>query len=346
MHQDAYSKEIGEDGAPLWAIVPPPTELLGGPLTDLSDRRLSAQVLAAFDTFFGDSAEGAALRTRLVAAASHVMERFSDDPAVIGFEIFNEPQATSAGIERLNASAYPALRDAAPNKLYLFEPSATRNLTDIAPIPDAPLGPMVGYAPHVYTLAFVGDDAAHQAMTKETLRRSNANARTEADAWQAPLIVTEWGYDPNGIQASAYFRWQSELQDEYGASSFFWVWKEESQGSWGCFDHDAATDSWTPRAAVRDALARVRPARVAGWPESVRFDRQSGELELDFRGNPRVKADHEIAIAPALGAPLVVSCDGAPADYSSLDYGAISVRCARGKSGAHVLRVMVAPQTP
>ena len=52
LHQDAYSKEIGEDGAPLWAIQPPPTMLLGGPLTDLGDRRLSTQVQAAFATFF------------------------------------------------------------------------------------------------------------------------------------------------------------------------------------------------------------------------------------------------------------------------------------------------------
>ena len=29
LHQDAYSKEIGEDGAPLWAIEPPPAMLLG-----------------------------------------------------------------------------------------------------------------------------------------------------------------------------------------------------------------------------------------------------------------------------------------------------------------------------
>ena len=34
-HQDAYSKEIGEDGAPLWAISPEPNMLLEGPLTDL-----------------------------------------------------------------------------------------------------------------------------------------------------------------------------------------------------------------------------------------------------------------------------------------------------------------------
>ena len=40
-----YSKEIGQDGAPLWAIVPPPAELLGGPLEDLEVRRLSVQVI-------------------------------------------------------------------------------------------------------------------------------------------------------------------------------------------------------------------------------------------------------------------------------------------------------------
>ena len=54
LHQDAYSKEIGEDGAPLWAIMPPPTELLEGPLNDLEERRISQQVLDAFSTFFGN----------------------------------------------------------------------------------------------------------------------------------------------------------------------------------------------------------------------------------------------------------------------------------------------------
>src|SRR5439155_16508189 len=45
MHQDAYSKEIGEDGAPLWAIVPPPAQLLSGPSDD--SRRTSPEVLNA-----------------------------------------------------------------------------------------------------------------------------------------------------------------------------------------------------------------------------------------------------------------------------------------------------------
>src|SRR6185436_7667614 len=52
LHQDAFSKEIGEDGAPLWAIQPAPDMLLEGPLHDLGERRMSRQVTRAFETFF------------------------------------------------------------------------------------------------------------------------------------------------------------------------------------------------------------------------------------------------------------------------------------------------------
>lgn len=342
LHQDAYSKEIGEDGAPLWAIIPPPTELLEGPLVDLEARRLSKQVLDAFETFFGDSADGSWLRERFTAMAVHVMQRFAEHPAVIGLEIFNEPQATMAGVTRLNDVAYPALRAAAPEKLYLFEPPVTRNVLDVAPVPEAPLGPMTGYAPHVYTLAFVSTDAQKQAMTKETLRTSHANARVEADAWQAPLVITEWGFDPQAIKANEYVTWQSELAEEYGASSFFWVWKERSQGNWGCFDFDPTTQTFSERAALRVALARVRPAAVAGWPTRVSFDRASGAFELEFEGNPRVSAPHRIAIAPVLGEPQAVECDGAPVAYQKAEHGEVRAHCGRGSAAPHLLRVVVA----
>lgn len=342
LHQDAYSKEIGEDGAPLWAILPPPTELLEGPLTDLDQRRTSKQVLDAFETFFGESADGDFLRERFSAMAAHVMQRFASHPAVVGLEIFNEPQATMQGVERLNAVAYPALRGAAKQKLYVFEPPVTRNVLDISPIPEAPLGPMTGYAPHVYTLAFVSTDAQKLAMTKETLRTSHLNARAEADAWQAPLLVTEWGFDPKALKAKEYFTWQSELQAEYRASSFFWVWKERSQGNWGCFDFDAATETFSERAALKHALGVVRPMAVAGWPVRVAFERASGTFELEFDGNPRVREPHRVAVSPVLGAPTSVMCDGEPVDWDSGEYGEIRMACGRGSSARHVLRVEVA----
>lgn len=343
LHQDAYSKEIGEDGAPLWAIVPPPTKLLEGPLTDLEQRRTSKQVLDAFETFFGDGEDGTLLRGRFTQMATHVIERFATHPAVIGLEIFNEPQATMQGVARLNAVAYPALRAAAPNKLYVFEPPVIRNVLDTAPVPEAPLGPMTGYAPHVYTLAFVSSDAQKQAMTKETLRNSHVNARAEAEAWQAPLIITEWGFGPAALKASEYFTWQSELQEQYFASSFFWLWKEQSQGSWGCFDYNTATDAFELRDSVKRALARVRPMAIAGWPTRVEFDRTTGVFELELDGNPRVHEPHRIGIAPLLGEALAVECDGVPVDFVSPMPGELAVDCGKGSAEHHVLRVSVAP---
>ncbi|MEZ4233007.1 MAG: cellulase family glycosylhydrolase [Polyangiaceae bacterium] len=342
LHQDAFSKEIGEDGAPLWAIEPPPEMLLEGPLDDLGDRRLSAQVLAAFETFFSDSATGAELRRRFSQMAAHVAARYADAKNVVGVEIFNEPQSNDAGIARLNQVAYPSIREASPKKLYVYEPPVTRNFTDRSTLADGPLGNLVGYAPHVYTYSFTATDEQKASIDKEKLRRSNANARDEANALQAPLIITEWGIDPLGVKADEYLTWQSELQEEYMASSFFWVWKEQSQGRWGCFDYDDQSAQFSPREAVKRSLARVRPSRVAGWPERFAFDRTSGIFELDFQGDPSIQGPHVIAIAPRLGAPLTVSCDGEGIAASELGRGEYAVECGHDDS-KHRIRVEVSP---
>lgn len=342
-HQDAFSKEIGEDGAPLWAIVPAPTSLLGGPLVDLDQRRLSKQVQDAFATFFGEGPDGARLRDRFAKMATHVAQRFAHEDAVFGFEGFNEPIAVDEGLARFDHTVYPEIRAAAPDKLYLFEPSATRNFLDSASIPAAPLGAMTGYAPHVYTAAFTSTDAQKAALTKDFLTPSNESARREADAWQAPLVITEWGFDPKAPNAAQYFTWESELQEQVMASSFFWVWKEASQGSWGCHDFDATTGAFSPREDVRKALARVRPARVGGWPLSFGFDRASGHFSMTFFADPAVSAPHEIDVAPALGAPTAVRCDGKGVTATTPRPGLYDVACG-GRDGAHhVLEIDVAP---
>ncbi len=206
-----------------------------------------------------------------------------------GIELYNEPIPTeTAELDVLHDEVIAAVHQADPGRLAFFEPNALRNLQDYANIAARPPWPGTVYAPHVYTLAFSGSDADKQAMTRDTLAPSNESARREADSWDAPLAITEFGYDPAGIKADDYLVWQTELQDASQASSFYWVWKEESQGSWGIFDHDAATDAWTVRDHVRKSLARVavegRP-RVAdavrlrpGQPAlRARLHRRSGD---------------------------------------------------------------------
>src|SRR6185436_18186539 len=129
--------EIGEDGAPLWAIQPPPTMKLQGPLDDLGDRRLSQQVQSAFSSFF-DPTDAAHLQERYRAMLAHVAARWADDPAVVGFELFNEPVASEADVDAFSFAAARAVREVAPDKLVFFEPTSIRNLVDFVPKSKAP----------------------------------------------------------------------------------------------------------------------------------------------------------------------------------------------------------------
>src|SRR5262249_30925532 len=89
-HQDAFSKEIGQDGAPRWVLDlllgPGNYPYLGGPLENLSARRFAPATLAAFREFFADN--GGA-QERLAAAAAVVAKRFRRARGVLGYEIMN-----------------------------------------------------------------------------------------------------------------------------------------------------------------------------------------------------------------------------------------------------------------
>jgi endoglycosylceramidase len=343
MHQDDYSKYMGGDGAPLWAIEPAPVKI--GPTPPGVTAQITGQVIQAFDTFFGGSMDGAALQVRFIAAATHVAARFASDPAVIGLEIYNEPPPDISALLPFYQAALPAVRAVMPDKLFAFEPSAFRNIVDTAPLGSGSLGAGTAYAPHIYTYVFnSGSSSAQMAMTKEDLAVSNQSAAAEAASWEAPPLVTEWGYDPAGIHAEQFFTWQAELQEQYQLSSFMWVWKEEPPNEWGCFDYDTATGAFTERALMKKVLARVRPAAVAGWPSAISFDRASGAFSLTFAADPTITGPHLVAVAPALGAPLGVTCDGAAVKPLSTDaYGTLSVMCGQGDGATHTLQVNVAP---
>ncbi|HWE28261.1 MAG TPA: cellulase family glycosylhydrolase, partial [Polyangia bacterium] len=77
LHEDGWSKELCEDGAPLWAIVPPPATLTGGPVPG-PDCHSTGPALAAFDSFWSD-ADG--LEEAYLDMLAHVAARFRDDAA-------------------------------------------------------------------------------------------------------------------------------------------------------------------------------------------------------------------------------------------------------------------------
>jgi endoglycosylceramidase len=329
LHQDAYSKEIGEDGAPLWAISPPPTMLREGPLTDLGDRRSSLQVTAAFQTFFG-SGDPSGLQARFHTMLAHVAAHFADDPGVVGFELFNEPVARDDDVIAFEVAAAEAVHRAAPRKLIFFEPSAVRNFIDFAPQSLTPF-PVPGavYSPHVYTFVFSLDPTRFERATPADLEPSVAGARLEARAWGTPLLIGEFGVGPStDPQNELWMQTQAQLHDRYFASDAFWLWKERSQGFWGVFEHGEASDTWTERPQVVAWVSRVHIARVAGTPTVVESTPLGDAIHVEIAPGSRTAAPHLIYVPERFAARTRAHCDGAEvATARDPATGLISITC-------------------
>lgn len=345
MHQDAYSKEIGEDGAPLWAIQPPPDQLLGGPLTDLGERRTSTQVLRAFKGFFEEDRNS--LQSVFADAAAHVLARFDGDEQVIGLEIYNEPLTTQAALDAFHVKVAGRLR-AVSKKIVAFEPNSIRNFVDSAPIAVAPF-PVENalYAPHVYTLAFGDPKNELASLTPERLARSVENARDEAAAWGTPLLIGELGIAPDATNWDRWIQYEYEAQDAVLASSTFWVWKEESQGSWGLFDK--TNGAWTLRTAYAQAVSRAYVQAAGGDLVSMKVATNGGKprvslsIAYEVRRRDGVDPIDEVYVPELFaGGAFALCCDGKctsgalvpPRDPAT---GIVRVSC--GTTGSHTIEL-------
>ena len=93
MHQDAYSKEIGEDSAPDWAIFPRGYEKnKGGHLGNLTLKRISLDTQRAFASFWKNKrVKGKKLWVHYTDAILYLLEHTAKHPAVAGLQIMNEP---------------------------------------------------------------------------------------------------------------------------------------------------------------------------------------------------------------------------------------------------------------
>lgn len=344
-HQDAYSKEIGEDGAPLWAIHPPPERLLEGPLGDsLPQRILSAQVQRAYVGFFADDdddLEDRRLQAAFAAMARHVAARFADEPYVLGYDLYNEPIADDAHLDRFHRRVTDAIREVDGRHLMLFEPSAVRNFTERANLSTIPFWDEGGvYAVHLYTFALIDAREQLERLSPADLEPNVRRAALEASRWDVPMLIGEWGIGPSAPNMDLYVRTMHELFDERFASAAVWLWKEQSQGSWGFFElgEDGA---WTERAHVVAAHARVYPERIAGEPTRMHYDASSRRFELRFEGRTDA-APHVLYLPepPNFPARFTVRCDGRalePAPPRDPATGQLEVVC--GGAGERMLVV-------
>ena len=337
MHQDAYSKEIGEDGAPLWAIVPPPSMLLAGPYDDA--RRTSDAVLRAGYSFFANApaTDGRPLQKAFVAAVQKIAQRYVGDPTVLGYEAFNEPVDLSQ--ERLDAfherfaNGIHAIDRDAP---ILFEPLVFRNQTDQAIVPTDPWRHGAGvYSPHVYTEQFsIPSQNGWESEDPALLEPSMTKAAAEAAAWQTPLFVTEFGCDQSIPRGPKWLAAELDLQDRVLASSTAWVWAET--GKWGLRRSDDGEN-----VATAKVMARPFPRAVAG--DLVAIERPAmAHLRVRYRATPRTRGlPHEVSASAAHATRYRASCDGQSVAITA-ETGRVTFVCDAAE-GEHVFEIVGDP---
>ncbi len=334
LHQDAYGKDIGEDGAPLWAIHPPPETLLEGPLTaeGLAARRLSPQVLAAFDSLYANASmpSGEGVRDAYVDMAARLATALVSVPGVAGIELHNEPVSLGdqAALDAFHEAVAAGVREVDPDVLLAFEPDAIRNLTDVAPA-GRPFGfDGAIYAPHVYTDVFETGWASEDV---DAVHASVALAAEEAVFHDAHLLVGEFGHDPSTERGRLFVQTCLDAFDRHGASWAVWLYEEHSQGAWGLWDEgDEPHTRGALREPIADLLARPYPAAVAGHLDELGWDEATDTLTVRF--SAPVDAAHVIAV-PSRRYPDGVSawCGADPAPVEPDGPGRVTVTCADGE---------------
>ena len=299
MHQDWYSKEFGGDGAPLWAIVPPPDPSQGPPGI--------AQGLQALANFFRNqsAADGRPLQDAFIAAAAQLVRRYVGNPAVVGYEVINEPVGPSNAVLRaFNERFADMVHTSDPDRPVFFEPIALRNQLDRAEIPKQPWshGPGV-YAPHVYTTVFSPPNDGWASEDPTVLAPSMAAAAAEAAAWGTPLFIGELGNDQSLDRGHLWLDAELDLQDRWLASSTIWVWAET--GTWGLLDAGGVE-----RRATVFTVSRPYPRAVAG--DLVAIERPSpGTLIVHYRDSARATNQaHEVSVSDDHLASYEIRCDG------------------------------------
>ena len=179
-HEDGWSKDLCEDGAPAWATVVTVSEEGGAPGGDC---HTSNAALSAHSNFFDENVND--LQGDFATMYQQFAAHFVNEDLVFGYEIFNEPIASDPVVDAFSIKLAQAIRQVDTRHLILWEPSSLRNQLNESLISSTPF-PVSGgvYAVHVYTTA------------PYTIPSSILSAQTEAEAWGEPLFVTEHGANP------------------------------------------------------------------------------------------------------------------------------------------------------
>lgn len=333
LHQDLYSWKTNGNGAPDWAVDTKGLEVQGiGEGVPWYAQGADPGVQAAYQSFWNPEPGKRDYKVDYLEAVAHLAERFADHPAVIGYDVMNEPSfangdlnatlalqadAAAGTFHNDNLTAFmqggiDAVRTADQDAWVMVEPTSLLNAfpypgdliwDDLTDPRDGP--PRLTYAGHLYQPEV--HDGKGYAEGDGYLDQWAEYRSGEAEAFEASLWFGEWGGSPDQDRMDAYLADTTAMADELMAGWAWWSW---DPGGWGPLETDLET-----RTANGDGLLRVQPRAVAGTPTSFEWvpDLRMFTMHWDERSDAHGAT--EIAVPAALfdDAP-VVTLDGKEID--------------------------------
>jgi endoglycosylceramidase len=218
---DGLEQAIGWDGAPEWATLTDGAETCRNP----GSRESSLAVRTAFQSFYDDR-DG--IRTALTETWGRLAGEFADDPAVAGYDLFNEPN----GVEQLEnqlpkytdflTETIAAIRAAETeaggfDHIVFVEPIVLYPLPNSIPVAGFSDDANLAFAPHHYWESITDILTIEDGF--EITRRASAELGM-------PYWIGEYGWWSTDEADMAELRRYAIAEDAAIASGAWWGWRQ------------------------------------------------------------------------------------------------------------------------
>ena len=311
MHQDVYAAKFCCDGAPEWAIRDD-----GLPFTLQGQWFLNyfePAVQRAFDNFWDYEGDHPDLQDHYADMWAAVAERFRDHPAVLGYDIMNEPHpgsdadpfemlgtenpdGPSPGFDREKLGPFyqrviDRIRQVDPDGWIFYEArygAPGNGLPSYLPLLNDPRAgtPRIVYTPHLYSVNLEAAQA-YDPETDKTIEAWEKHRKKEAEAQGCTIVLGEWGLHPDWPNALQFMDEVVTMTDRLMAGWTYWAY---DPGGWSFLNPDR-----TERESVNQVV-RTYPQRIAGVPVSFEYDPPTRVFRLEYTDHPDITGPTRIYV--------------------------------------------------
>lgn len=234
------------------------------------------------------------------AAWGHVVDRLKDHPAILGWEVMNEPQG-QGGVPALERDkifpAYrkivPFLRDRGAEGLIFLDASILRNDSyDMYTESWSDMGADIVFAPHLYT-GWLRLFLLRKGAPLEEKEKDFGLAHTQSRELGVPVWNGEWGVNfllPTAMEDLAV---HVALEDRYRMGSSFWAFERATAGQ--------ANDSVSGGQSMLDSdgnphmnflalLGRPYAVQTPGMLSKMHWNAEARRLSVVFQADAKIKA--------------------------------------------------------